>query len=468
MSDKNNARTGANDSGNNGKAGMHDKSNDFPFEFSDDLDLNDLGKEAAPAFPSAVYDDLPPVLRDACERLADRTEKEVFLVGALGVISGILPNVRGFYDQQYYGANLFVYILAPYGSGKGTLKLARALGEAIHAHRKELSAKLYAEYKQQLKEYQQDKQSLEEPVHPGNKLLFLPANNSKSGLVQLSHENGGRGILFESEGDTLTDALKQDMGNFSDLLRKAFHHEAVSFYRRTDREHREIETPEMSVVLSSTPDQYLRLIPTVQNGLFSRFLHFLLTPTTGFRNVFDRQKRAYPEYFDALGKNFLEVYLCLEGLQNAPIEFELTEQQEAEFLTLFDECKRDFGEYVSPDMEGTANRLGLICFRLAMILTAVRNFWEGDYTQTMICNDVDFRNAMRIVDVFKRHALQVFYQLPKPAISKEASEYEKELSDKATQVGKCRLLRAQGKSYRQIATITGEKRATVYRWINEP
>ena len=460
MSDKNNARTGANGTGDNNKAGMQSKDKDFPFEFPDDLDLNDLGKETAPAFPSAVYDDLPPALREACERLADRTEKEVFLVGALGVISGILPNVRGFYDHNKVGPNLYVYVLAPYGSGKGTLKLARALGEAIQAHRKKISSQLLAEYKEQ-------KAAGENPEHPGNKLLFLPANNSKSGLIQLLHENGGRGILFESEGDTLADALKQETGNFSDLLRKAFHHEAVSFFRRTDRELRDIEAPEMAVVLSSTPDQYLRLIPTVQNGLFSRFLHFRLTPTPGFRNVFDRQKREYPEYFDALGKNFLEVYLCLEGLQHAPIEFELTEQQEAEFLTLFDECKRDFGEYVSPDMEGTANRLGLICFRLAMILTAVRNFWEGDYTQTMICNDVDFRNAMRIVDVFKRHALQVFYQLPKPAISKEASEYEKELSDKAAQVAQIRILAAQGKNSRQIAALTGVPKSTVFRWMNE-
>jgi len=75
-----------------------DKSNAFPIEIPDGTDLNDAGD-----FAAAVFDDLPPVLRDACERLADRTEREVFLVGALGVISGLLPNVRGFYDQQFYG-----------------------------------------------------------------------------------------------------------------------------------------------------------------------------------------------------------------------------------------------------------------------------------------------------------------------------------------------------------------------------
>lgn len=439
-----------------------DKSNAFPIEIPDGTDLNDAGD-----FAAAVFDDLPPVLRDACERLADRTEREVFLVGALGVISGLLPNVRGFYDQQFYGANLFVYILAPYGSGKGTLKLARALGEAIHAQKKDISAQLYAEYRSKLKEYQQDKSATDEPTHPGSKMAFMPANNSKSGLLQLIHENDERGILFETEGDTLADALRQEQGNFSDLLRKAFHHEAVSFYRRTEREFREIENPYLSVVLSSTPDQYLKLIPTVQNGLFSRFLHFSLKPAKEFRNVFDREKRGYPEYFAALGEDFLKVFLHLEGLENDPIEFEFRPEQEARFLSLFGGWKQDFGEYVSPDMEGTANRLGLICFRLAMILTALRNLWEGDYTPRMICNDADFYNALRITEVFKRHALRVFYQLPKPAISKEATEYEKELTNKADKVAQVRLLSAQGKNPRQIEAITGIPKSTAERWINQ-
>ena len=102
--------------------------------------------------PLDIFNNLPPVLRDACNHLADRTEREVFLIGALGVVSGLLPNVRGFYDQQFYGPNLFVYILAPYGSGKGMLRYARALGEAIHNLQKENSAQLFADYRKQLQE----------------------------------------------------------------------------------------------------------------------------------------------------------------------------------------------------------------------------------------------------------------------------------------------------------------------------
>lgn len=432
----------------------------------DALTNNEAPTEAQEGLPPDIFDNLPPVLRDACDHLADRTEREVFLVGALGVISGILPNVRGFYDQQHYGPNLFVYILAPYGSGKGMLRYARALGEAIHARQKEISTEIFAAYREQLKEYKQPGSTTDEPVKPGNKMLFVPANNSKSGLIELIHGNGERGILYETESDTLADALRTEHGNFSDLLRKAFHHEPVSFYRRTGDELREMSAPHLAVVLSSTPDQYRKLVPSVQNGLFSRFLHFILTPVPGFRNVFDTNKQDYPDYFRALSDGFLEVYKQLETLENEPIEFELRDEHKARFLELFDGWKREFGECISPDMEGTANRLGLICFRLAMVLTAVRNFWEGDYTRRMICNDADFENALRLVEVFKDHALKIFYQLPRPEVSKEAAELERELIEKADKVAQVRSLYAKHKSVRKVAELSGVPKSTVSRWVS--
>jgi len=209
------------------------------------------GKEKKyPGFPLEIYDNLPKVLRYPCrEVLKERVEKEVFLVGAIGVISGVLPNLTGFYDGQYYGPNLYVYVLAPYGSGKGALKYARELAKPIHQSLKEEGQTKLAEYQMEMQEFDAGNRT-EPPQKPGNLMLFLPANNSKTGLLQLLDDNKGRGVLFETEGDTLADALDQKHGNFSDALRKAFQHEPTSYYRRTDREHKEIETPELSVILS--------------------------------------------------------------------------------------------------------------------------------------------------------------------------------------------------------------------------
>jgi hypothetical protein len=62
-------------------------------------------------------------------------------------------------------------------------------------------------------------------------------------------DNDGIGLLFESEGDTLSQTLKSDYGNYSDVLRKAFHHELVSLSRRKDREYCEVSNPRVSVAL---------------------------------------------------------------------------------------------------------------------------------------------------------------------------------------------------------------------------
>ena len=95
--------------------------------------------KAGQGFPDAVFNDLPDVLRNACDVLTEQTEKEVCLLGAFAVISGILPNVRGFYDGGYTCPNLFAYIIGQYGTGKGGLKLAYKIAQPIHAKRRELS-----------------------------------------------------------------------------------------------------------------------------------------------------------------------------------------------------------------------------------------------------------------------------------------------------------------------------------------
>lgn len=446
--------------------GMHREDTAFNFIIPDGASLNDA--EEAPAFPPEVYENLPELLRQPClEVLTEASEREVFLVGALGVISGILPNLQGFYDQGFTGPNLYVYLLAAYGTGKGGLKFARDLARPIHQQKRERAAQALEEYLIELEESKNGK-GQPPPKRPGNFMLFLPANNSKTGLLQLLHENQGKGILFETEGDTLADALSTDYGNFSDLLRKAFHGESTTFYRRTDQEYREIESPAFSVVLSSTFDQLLKLIPTIQNGLYSRFLFFQLQGSREFRNVFNREKEAYPEYFAQLGQKYLEIYNYLEALTE-PLQFRLQPHQEAHFVTLFDEWKHELGEFTGADLDGMVNRLGLITFRIAMQFTALRAFENGYLEETLICDEKDFQNALQIVSTLRKNAIDIYYRLPRPKVSKEASELEKELLSKAEQVALCHQMKAQGLSYAEISEKVlgdGKKKGTIFKWLN--
>lgn len=426
-------------------------------------------------FGKEVYTNLPGLLHDACGQLLEGSDKGVFLAGAIGVVSGILPNIQGRYFGEEVKPHLYCYVLGSYGTGKGGLKHARRLGEAIHSslQEQEKQAKInfkkdYSRYKKELKEYEQGNvfEVPEEPTPPAVQKLFIPANISNPGMKQILHENAGRGILFESEGDTLANTLKMDYGNYSDDLRKAFHHEPISFFRRTNKEDVEINSPCLAVVVSSTFDQLMRLIPNIENGLFSRFCYFEIEGDPTFKNPFDKRANNHTQYFRELGESFLKVYQNLLS-RPAPIWFELTEQQEAVFCDLFQRWKNEIREYVSEDLEGTVNRLGLICFRVCMVLSALRTLEQNPYAQNITCTNQDFDNALRIVDVFRWHAISVYSRIPKP------SSYNNAALDKAENEvelrRRCIEMHKNGASYREIAIqVLGSetKKGTAHRYVN--
>lgn len=49
--------------------------------------------------------------------------------------------------------------------------------------------------------------------------------------------------MFEAEGDTLSQTLKSDYGNYSDVFRKAYYHETVSQCRCKDSKFLELDCP---------------------------------------------------------------------------------------------------------------------------------------------------------------------------------------------------------------------------------
>lgn len=93
--------------------------------------------------------------------------------------------------------------------------------------------------------------------------------------------------MFETEGDILASTFGQDFGDVSDGLRKAFHHESISYLRRSQREHINIKKPRLSTVISGTLYQVVNLMSSVENGLFSRFLFYDLDKKNGM----DRRAR---------------------------------------------------------------------------------------------------------------------------------------------------------------------------------
>jgi hypothetical protein len=441
------------------------------------IDLNNLnGKpQGKKGFPASVYKRLPPVLSDGCNKLTDETEKAVFLISGLAVISGMLPNVYGIYDGRTVYPNLFFYILGQYGGGKGGARYARELGMKIHQDKREETRRFRKNYQNAVHEYNVKlkiwrKSKLGEPpvkpAEPVEQLHFIPANSSKSGVVELLAGNDGSGTLFETEGDTLADAIKQDYGQFSDSLRQGFHHEPINFYRRLNKEYIEIESPRISICISSTLDQLFNLIPTAENGLFSRFMFFELPPEPGFKNVFDPKKTNYQDFFRELGGSMAELYYTL---QNDPemFVFRFTDDQKRLFMEYFSKLKTEIRENITTDLDGTIHRLGLQFFRIAMILTTLRNFVNDglEVYREMYCTEGDFKLTQDIIETLKQYAISVYLKLPQP------KRFENKHIEKAEKVTKAIELHQTGLSYGEIAQeLFGSinHKSTVYRWINYP
>jgi len=357
-------------------------------------------------FNPRVYQLLPPAMRKLFEPFNDCHERDILLLGVLTVLSGCMPNVRGLYDRRWVSPNLYSFIEAPAGAGKGVLNWARLVGSPIHSLLRE-ETRLAREQYEQLRHdrIRQKAPAIDTPVEPGQRMLFIPVNNSASSVVQTLADNQGAGILFSTEADTLANALAQDWGNFSDILRCAFHHEPIDLQRRIHREYIHIEHPRVSVLLTGTRGQLLRLIPDTENGLFSRFMYYSFPVYPHFRDVFSSGAKDHSEMFRSFGHLVLEMYQFLQAREH-PLIFKLHRANAREFVSQFSRYIHESYEQVGTPLLATVHRLGLIGFRISMVLTMLRYFSDPgrkDLEQIGIWQ-IDFAIAMDLVEHFFFHA----------------------------------------------------------------
>ena len=375
-------------------------------------------KELTPTFPEIIYNHLPDFLQRVTAKAASPEDKDLLLLGSLVVVSACLPNVYGNYDERRVYPNLFLFLTASASAGKGRLTLCRKLIYPIHKALREQYKVLYDTYKQGKAIYnstKKDQPTADEPQEPPMLALLMPANSSATAFFQILNDNNGTGLMFETEGDTLAQTFKSEHGNFSDGFRKAFHHETISYLRRKDREFVELENPRLSALLSGTPKQVSALIPNAENGLFSRFIFYFMNIKPVWKDVFaNTGEQTLDLYFKDLGEYFYCFYNQLK--QSQEMRFCLTASQQQAFNDYFAQTQNQFLALYGDDYIATVRRLGLITFRIAMILTTLRlitpslsgRVGEG----LLICADTDFNTALEMVKILVLHAARVFDALP--------------------------------------------------------
>ena len=379
-----------------------------------------------PTFAREIRDLLPEFFRKIVDQSVSEEDADILLLGALTVISAVLPNVSGIYNRRPVWSNLFLFVTARASSGKGRLILCKFLIDPIHDRLREVNEAEEMEYEQKMQEYQINKKKLnmDKPKEPPLRMLFIPANSSATAVYQVLGDNDGQGIMFETEGDTLANTFASDYGNYSDGFRKAFHHENISYVRRKDREYVNLKNPRLSALLTGTPKQVQNLITDAENGLFSRFMFYYLTTSPEWQNVF-----ALPEggsadnYFQGLGLQFHDFHKVLQGV--GEITFHFTPAQEDAFNGWFSVIHREYPQLLGDEIIASVRRLGLITFRIAMILSTVRMMDDAAYGTELVCIDDDFNAAMAISRALLQHTARVFKDLPRVATQKPSGGGQK-------------------------------------------
>ena len=385
-------------------------------------EIKDDGKRM-PTFSRELRGKLPEMVEAIARNGNSEQDADVLILGTIVTLSSCLPHVYGIYGDRPVFPNLFLFVTAPASAGKGRLTLCRRLVQPIQDQFRNLFNQDLEKYRKERAAYEQRRKkdpTVKAPREPVRKMLIIPANSSATMIYQILAENGGQGLMFETEGDTLANIFASDYGNYSDGFRKAFHHEPISYMRRKDHEYVELMQPKLSTVLSGTPRQIAALIPDAENGLFSRFLFYYVDFQLTWLNVFSGQGDVLDETFDTISQQVLTLY---QRLQAGPeIRFSFTGPQKRVFNTFFSRAQRQYWKRLGDAFIASVRRMGLITFRMAMVLSVLRLADKKEHPELLYCSDDDFTSAMTIARVALCHTVRVYRELTCRELAHPAAE----------------------------------------------
>jgi hypothetical protein len=143
------------------------------------------------------------------------------------------------------------------------------------------------------------------------------------------------------------------------------------------------------------------------------------------------------------------------------MEFQFTLDQQHAFNDYYTSLQAELHSLFGDDIIASVRRLGLITFRIAMILSALRLHDTGEVVTTLICDDEDFQSAMAIARVLIRHTVRVYRELSSADLGKPAAER----SDRQQQFLSSLPDTFSTQTFLQIAARLGIPQPTAERYI---
>ncbi|MBR6064900.1 MAG: DUF3987 domain-containing protein [Paludibacteraceae bacterium] len=291
---------------------------------------------------------LPESVQQMLSLASTPEEQDILLMATLAAASACVPNLYFTYGptgKKYY-ANLQCFILAAAASGKGIANQALEMLRVI------------------------DEQ------YP----MLIAGDSTLAAFYKALEEQNGYGYLHESEGSVITDIWKTSAANYNTTLRKAAEHESIS--RNRVKGASEIKCPKLSMLLTGTFGQYKALVPSVENGYFSRLLTVVIRGTNPFNKSYVSSKGGQSAIPKIVGQRLLRTYERL--MSGGEREWSLTDAQKER---LGEHLETEYGTLIGllgDNFHSAVVRMAVQIERIAMVLSVMRG---GENPHTMRGNE---------------------------------------------------------------------------------
>ena len=324
--------------------------------------------------------ELPALIRPILSMAQSPSEKDMLLMALLTASGSCMPNLYfryGLTGKRYY-PNLQCFIVGSAACGKGIANLALEFVRKVHE------------------------------ATP----LVIAGDSSYPGFYRQLERQNGRGYIHESEGSVITDVWRSSVTNYNTALRKAAEHEPITRNRANDSSC--IACPQLSVLLTGTFSQYRALVPSIENGYFSRLLTLVVQDQQAFSSKYVEPANGANTVMATAAEQLFD--LCQTLYKSRPIEFCLTPEQRTRLGHHMETAYPTLIRMLGEDFHSVVLRMAVQIERIATILTALRMNEEksqisNDQLQ-IICSNQDYALAELIGNKLLLHMAQA-YQLIK-------------------------------------------------------
>ena len=314
---------------------------------------------------------LPAIIQPVMALAQTDAEKDMLLLALLTAAGSCMPNLYfryGLTGKKYY-ANLQCFIVGSAACGKGIANLALELVSKVHE------------------------------AQP----LVIAGDSSYPGFYRQLEKQHGRGYIHESEGSVITDVWRSSVANYNTALRKAAEHEPITRNRANNSS--VIACPQLSVLLTGTFSQYKALVPSIENGYFSRLLTLIVNDQQAFNHQYVEPGRGSNGVMRVAAEQLYGLYEQLYFAK--PVEFRLSDEQRARLGQHLENAYPMLMQLLGQNFHSVVLRMAVQIERMAMVLSALRHAGEQlrikNYELRMECLDSDYQTAEMIGNKLMMH-----------------------------------------------------------------